>query len=169
MEKPTSIAIPHLSRHKKTNGFSLIELLVTMAITTTGLVGVLQMEMKTVRWNNESQLRSIAMLQVQQLVERMHANKAGIVAGKYSDKSGIPSLPNCRTDASTTGISCSAAQIAQFDLSEWNTENALKLPLGAGSISPPSNGVYTITINWQEIESSGSTMNNFTFEFAPLP
>ena len=66
--------IRYMSHYHRSSGFSLIELLMSVVVTVTGLVGILQMEMESVRWNNDAQLRAIAMLQVHQLVERMHAN-----------------------------------------------------------------------------------------------
>lgn len=154
---------------RKMGGFTLVELLVAIIVSAIGLLGLMNMQTLAVRWNHGAFLRSQAILQAHEMAERMYANPAGLAAGNYNNISGIPEdVPTCRTTSSETNIDCSASQLASFDLAEWNTTNALLLPSGAGTVSTPVNGVYTITLSWQEIESSGAATKTFSFEFKPL-
>jgi type IV pilus assembly protein PilV len=172
---------------QKTRGFTLIEVLITMAVLSIGLAGLVAMEVLSYRKNHESYLRSQAILQAHEMAARMHANPAGVKAGDYCDISGSgenPPTRNCLDSASTSisaaaATNCSAADIAAFDADEWLSSTASMLPSGAGSVSgpcppPTSTGIYTITISWLEGSSADDTDNEnttriFRFEFRPLP
>ena len=153
----------------KCRGFTLIEILVAVFVTTLGLVGLIAMETLTTRYLHNSYLRSQAILQAREMADRMLTNPAGVSSGNYSNKSGIPTSPTCKTSASSTTINCTTSQIATFDLAEWNTTLAQLLPAGAGTISSPTDGVFTLTVSWQEVESAGATTQSFSFAFRPLP
>lgn len=155
---------------RKSRGFTLVELLVSILVAAIGMVGLLTMDMQSTRWIHSSYLRSQAILQAREMADRMMTNPAGVADGDYSNISGFPaSPPTCKTSASTTTINCSAAQIASFDLNEWNTSIAQLMPTGAGSVSSPVDGVFTITVSWQEIDKDAAETQSFSFAFRPLP
>ncbi len=132
---------------RKQSGFSLLEVLVSVVILAIGLLGIAALQAKTIQYNHSAQLRSIAIEQVSSMIDRMRANYAGVEAGLYNNASGIPKAPNC--------VSCTNAEIATRDINQWNTENALLLPLGQGTIS--SNGSnYIITLRWDN-DRTGAT------------
>jgi type IV pilus assembly protein PilV len=121
------------------NGFSLVEILVSVAVLAVGLLGLAALQVNTIRYNHSAQLRSVAISQATSMIDRMRANYAGVKAGLYDNLSGIPTAISC------TG--CSTSQIAQRDLYQWNTSNAALLPLGQGTVV--NNGTqYTVTIRW---------------------
>ena len=131
-------------------GFSLIEVLISVVILAIGLLGIAALQVNAIRFNHSAQLRSMAVAQVGNIMDRMQANHAGLESGFYNSVSGIPSLPSC-TD-------CSASEIALIDVNEWNSLNATLLPSGQGSVL--KNGdKYTIIIRWDN-ERTGATGTN---------
>ena len=60
------------------------------------------------------------------------------------DEDVVDPLAGC----TTTG-GCTAAQLAQNDIAEWNADLAAALPGGTGSIVL-AGGIYTINVNWDD-------------------
>ena len=155
-------------------GFTFIEVLITVVILGVGLLGLAAMESISVRRSHDAYLRSQAIMQAQEMADRMHANPAGVAAGGYNNIGAtIVSPPTCLDRTSTTvaaaaSTDCSPAQIANFDANEWLIANANLLPSGSGTVTV-SSGIYTITLNWTETESAGATAKSFAFQFRPLP
>ena len=92
-------------------GFTLIEVLVSMGILAIGLAGLAAMDVLTFRKNNDSYLRSQAILQAHEMAARMHANSLGVDNGHYNDVSGNganPPTPNCldRSSVLITASDC---------------------------------------------------------------
>lgn len=132
------------------SGVSLIEVLVSVIVMAIGLLGLAALQGSAVRFNHSAELRSIANSQAQSMIDRMRANKQGVESGFYNNLSGLPSQTQCSA--------CSPAQLAQYDLYQFNTTNAQLLPSGQGQVT--GNGrVFTITIFWDN-DRSGATGTN---------
>lgn len=169
------------------HGFTLIEILVTMAIMSVALVGMAGMDMFTYRKNNDAFFRAQATFQAYEMAARMQANakelaKQNPVQNGYKNITGSgvsPPTPNCLDRASTTksaasAIDCSESEIAAFDADEWLYSTASLLPAGSGSVIAPTSssfdGVYTITVSWKEtVSAQENTTKTFVYEFSPLP
>ena len=136
---------------KRTNGqqgFSMVEVLVTMVIIAFGLLGVAGLLTAGLRNNQSSQLRTQASILAYDMAERMRANRAAALSGQYN---GTP------TDAT-----------ALSDKTSWNAQLAAKLPSGTGTIvtvKPPNDLVtFTITIQWDDSKVvGGGTAEQFEF------
>lgn len=129
-----------MKAYGKEKGFGLIEVLVSVVIVAIGLLGIAAMQAHSVRYNHSAQLRSTAITQASNMIDRMSANQQGVQEGQYNSISGTPSDPGCST--------CSTAQIAQKDAHEWNTNNATLMPSGQGTVAAAGGSRYTITIRW---------------------
>ena len=123
----------------KQAGTTLIEVLVSVVVLAIGLLGIAAMQASSVRYNHSAELRSMAISQVNSMLDRLYANLNGVRSGHYNNASGIPADPGCS--------SCSASQIAQRDIHQWNTDNANLLPAGQGTITANGNR-YTIILRW---------------------
>ena len=121
------------------NGFTLIEILISVVVLAVGLLGLAALQINVIRYNHSAQLRSVAVSQLNTMVDRMRANYAGVKAGSYSNVTGIPGLPTC--------TNCTSSESATRDANKWNTSNAALLPSGRGTVVG-SNGIYTITVRW---------------------
>lgn len=128
-------------------GFSLLEVLISVVVLSIGLLGIAALQMNAIRYNHAAQLRSIAISQIGNIVDRMEANSAGVAAGYYDNVSGSGSAITCTT--------CSSSQIAQKDIYQWNTANKQLLPLGQGTITKNGNQL-TITLRWDN-DRTGAT------------
>jgi len=128
-------------------GFSLIEVLVSTVILAVGLLGIAALQSSAIKYNHSALLRSIAISQAGDMIDRMQANPAGVNSGAYNSVSGTGTMPSCTT--------CTNAQIAQRDIFQWNTANAALLPSGRGIITANGNKL-TMTILWDN-DRSGAT------------
>lgn len=131
-------------------GGMLIEVLVSIVISSIALLALAGVNASAVRYTKMSQYRATSTLLVSDLGERMRANKGvpaegggaatGFFAGAYDYSStdfaaqaAGPALPNelCNTAAS----SCSAQQIADLDMAQWRRLVRSQLPEGSVFIS----------------------------------
>lgn len=112
-------------------GFTLIEVAVSLLVLSVGLLGIAGMQSSGMQNTLKSHQRAAAMIQAQDIADRIRANLAGMRTTQYTNAiSATPPSPDCWGSA---GI-CNAAQLAATDLYNWQTANAAILPSGAGSI-----------------------------------
>jgi type IV pilus assembly protein PilV len=128
----------------------LIEVLVSIVISSIALLALAGVNASAVRYTKMSQYRATATLLASDLGERMRANKgvpaAGVVvatgffAGAYdynttdfAAQAATPTLPAqlCNTAAS----SCTPQQIAALDLAQWRLLVRTQLPEGSAFIA----------------------------------
>lgn len=149
-------------RYYKQTGLSLIEVLVALVLLAVGLLGIAGLQLTGIRFTHNANLRYQAMLQALDMADRMRANLAGVNAGVYDNISGAGSDPGCVSSG------CSIAQMAQNDAYQWNTTNAQILPNGAGTVIN-SNGLFTITVSWNEMEGNARAASNQQFQLTVQP
>lgn len=154
-------------------GFTMIEVLVTVIILSIGLLGLAGLQATSLRNNQSAFLRSQATILAYDIADRMRANGAAAANGDYEFDSngGVPAtVADC-----TTSTGCSTAAMAQNDLADWSTAVTTLLPDGVGIVCRDSdpdtagcdgNGTqFVITLSWTEVED-GST-STFTTSFQP--
>lgn len=129
---------------RRTSGFTLVEMLVTLVIVSIGMLGVAKLTLGTVQANDSALMRSEATVLLQQVIENMRANDALAVLGQYNVALGV-----------TPAISSIPTQ----DLNTWKTMLQSSLPSGDGSITtaaetnPATGGietVATVTVQWDD-------------------
>jgi len=138
-------------RLRKERGFSLLEILVTLTITSVALLGAAGLQMRALRTGQGSQARTQAIMLASDMAERMEVNKVEAIAGAYVYTSGtsITSNTNCST------ANCTSDQLAAFDLSQWNAQIPALLPQATSWSVRTVNGVsnpitYEILIKWTD-------------------
>jgi type IV pilus assembly protein PilV len=110
---------------RKHKGLTLIEVLVTITITSIGLMGLVSLQMQSVRATTDSGNRSQAIWLFNDIVNRIHANEVS-----SDDYISIPPV-NCNDDPPATcsayhtgtilvaaAAACTGLQQAQWDLFE---------------------------------------------------
>ena len=137
-------------------GFSLIEVLISLVILSVGLLGIAAMVSVALKSKGSSYLRTQALAQAQAIIDRMRANRASAIQGYYNytytaaaggvANTGNPGPANlaaqyCNSDSVTA---CNAAQIAQMDTWEW-TQDLINL-LGNGQSNNVSYYINTTVI-----------------------
>ncbi len=134
-----------LSPRAGQQGFSMIEVLVTMLIVSLALLGTSGLLTYAMRQNQGSQFRTQAVFLASDLAERMEANRTTALAGGYDI-----SAPTSDTDCST--VYCTGDDMAASDLYKWKQSVVATLP--QGQALPPvhvalgATHTYTITISW---------------------
>lgn len=151
---------------KKTAGFTLIEVLVTMFVMTVGLLGIAGMQSTSVKDGLDNAKRSQVMWLVTELVERARANPAGQASGynqaiAIADCATVPVKQCSDNGAGDAATNCSPNEMAAFDVWEvfcGNAEtgvvanagdslNLSALTMGcAGTCTDTSD--LTVTISW---------------------
>ena len=164
-----------MSLNRTQFGFTLLEVMVAIIVLSLGLLGLAGLQAASLRNNQTAYYRGIATQQAYDMADRIRANLAGVRAGDYKLRTGIPTDPACFT----TG--CSAADMATTDVFQWNTANAALLPDGVGTVTcvdgPPAAGctaptptgtwAFDITVRWTERTEAGSGTRSFVTRIAP--
>ncbi len=147
--------------NKKAQGFTLMEVLVALAVLSIGLLGMAGMQLFSMKSSHNAYLQSQASYFAYDLIDKMRANPIGFGNGNYdSAYTSIPgSPPNCQSTTAT----CSPTQLASFELAQCksalvNYENYSSctgtldmtsvLPNGDGKIERNGDDV-TVTVQWQ--------------------
>jgi type IV pilus assembly protein PilV len=140
------------------NGFSMVEVLVTMVILAIGLLGTAGLQIASVRNTQIAAQRSIATQQAYDIAERIRANMGrpvasggapgGAVNGSYDAlDASTPAAPVCNP--------CTPVEQAVADHAAWNAANARALPNGSGTVAGSWIAGYTVTLNWDEPNAPG--------------
>jgi type IV pilus assembly protein PilV len=144
-------------------GFSLVEVMVALAVIAIGLLGIAKMQALALSSTTVASERSLAALEASSLAASMHANRAYWAAGGLLPAGGItvtgatvndPTLagePDCSAAANQP---CSAVQLAGYDLQVWAGSLAALLPNDTATVLCTTVvGVpitCTIQISWAE-------------------
>jgi type IV pilus assembly protein PilV len=153
-----------MSLNKTQTGFTLLEILVAIVVLSLGLLGLAGLQAATLRNNQIAYYRAIAIQQTYDMADRIRANQAGAAAavGAYNNlNTTIPADPDCVANT------CTAAQMAVADHSQWNNNNARMLPGGTGTVVNGANGSFVVTISWNENTEAGSTPQQFVTRVVP--
>ena len=164
-------------------GFSLIEVLVSLLVIATGLLGNAGMQMLSINNTSIARNRSLAAIEADALASMMHANTS------YWQPS-TPILTACSVNGTTLGDTtlnsqatdcvsgvCTATQMAGYDLKYWGPLVASLLPAGVGNVSCTAFSATTpvscvITVSWSEshlmLNQTGSSVTqNYTLVVQP--
>ncbi|MGH8279473.1 MAG: type IV pilus modification protein PilV [Gammaproteobacteria bacterium] len=152
---------PLVCARRSAAGFSLLEVLISLVVLSVGLLSVAALMSTTLKSNDSAYMRTQAEVEAYNILDRMRANNAAVAAGHYIyTMPGAPSDAN-RPSTTCTGATagCSSADLADYDLSQWQHDLAKRLPAGRGSIvtSPIANGTgikVTVTVLWNDSRAS---------------
>lgn len=145
------------SQAARQSGFSLLEVLIAVVVTSVGLIGLAGMQAAGLNSNQRAYQRSQATVLAYDLADRMRANTNSINSYLTSSMTlaqavAAGEVAGCK---STTG--CSTAQMAQTDLVDWNADLTVALPNPTGVITLDNRGtatldddLYTITLSWDD-------------------
>ncbi len=114
------------------NGFTLIEVLVTLLILSIGLLGLAGLQGQSLLTNNQAYVRSTATALSNDIIHRMRTSRASAIIGDY-DQSIAGEFSILETDCEdATG--CTDAQMAGTDLFRWDAALLAGLENGAGVV-----------------------------------
>ena len=131
-----------MNNQQQQQGFTLLEVLVTLVIFAFGMLGVAGLQVVSLANMDSAQNRSVAALKASEMAERMRANSSAA----YGSASAADS--HCRSahysNRNATPANCTPAKLAADDLWDWSQELAARLPSGSGAVcidSTPDDGV----------------------------
>ena len=94
-------------------GFSMLELLVALLVTSVGVLGVAGMTTLNAQHRRSATAHAEAVRLAEDMIERIRANPAGLQAGSYASNGGGLGASDCHAGQ------CAAAEMAAFDLAQW--------------------------------------------------
>ncbi len=140
----------------RATGHSLIELLVTLALTSTGVIGFMHVQ----HWRETTEIELLARIQASMLVHDMSrkidANSGALAAYRTAYGLPPPIETRCRHD------SCFPDELARFHVAQWKCRLGqwagnpvcrdapaapVALPAGDGRITLANNGI-DIAVRW---------------------
>jgi type IV pilus assembly protein PilV len=130
-------------------GFTLIEVMVALAILAVGMLGMAVLLLESLRASRAASERTQAVNLASEIVERMRANRAAGVA--YDTETGTPE-PRFAAACESRADGCDPATLAGHDLRGWLDAVSAALPGGVGAVrvDHPSGGLdrWTISLTW---------------------
>lgn len=153
---------------RQAGGFGIVEVLVTLVILLTGLLGLVKLMAYSQRGEMESYQRGQALVLLQDMVGRINANRTA--AGCYAITDVLAGTPYIGTGSSTLPA-CSLGTVqayttANSDLAAWDNllkgaaesagGNRVGAMIGArGCVTyVAATGVYTVSVAWQGLSDS---------------
>lgn len=114
-----------LSRHKNQSGLTLIEILVTVVISSIGLMGLAALQLQAREATNDSGNRSQAIWLFNDITSRIHANEGSSLSyvtalPPYACPASAPKACTTYNTGTTTitAENCNGAEMAAWDLYE---------------------------------------------------
>jgi len=166
------------SRIKQQQGFSLLEVMITIFLLAIGFLVAAKMQAHSFRSSQSAQMQAYALQISSEIMDKMRNNPIGVANGAYSGKT---TSATAATQCANTG--CTPAQQASQDLFEWSAHFIDVRGIGAsfvpslhgasdtqpatGSISEPVDDVYTINIDWQGYSDGNLVAENLVIKFIP--
>ena len=127
-------------------GFTLVEVLVALAVLAIGLLGAAALAVDTVQMQNRAALRAQAQRLSADLAERLRSNRAGLLAYVSA-----PAGSGCIA-TTTPGVVCTPEELAREELAVWRDEVRRILPRGRGALTLSSDeqpARYAIVVRWR--------------------
>jgi type IV pilus assembly protein PilV len=124
------------SKRHRAAGFSLVEVLVSIVVLSVGLLGMVGMLLASVRTGNETATFTAALNLARELSEKARMNK-GVAARNDAANAYLvedwregaaPDAASVGSACVASGVACSAADLARWDMGEWKRRIAKALP-----------------------------------------
>ena len=156
-----------------TSGFTLIEVLIAMVVLAVGLLGLAALQATSLKNNQSAYFRSQATQLAYDIADRMRTNVVALNAGQYNNRAAT--ADNCNANT------CTPAEMAGYDLAQWNQQIAAQLPSGVGLVcidNTPEDGqataaqcdgsgdAYAVKLWWDD-NREGAANQRFVISFQP--
>jgi type IV pilus assembly protein PilV len=124
----------------RSNGFTLLEVLIALMVFSLGLLGMAGLLIVSVKTTHSAYLRTQASFLAQSMADRMRANTPRVWTGDYDTD-----YPSGDSDPCDAGAACTRANVATRDKAIWSTQLTDLLPNATASIACTPSGTVTIT------------------------
>jgi len=141
---------------RRQTGFTLVEVLVAMAVLSVGLLGLASLQMMALRSNSSALFHTQATNLSYLIIDSMKANRQAALNGDYTTSLTSVASTACITSTSPAPL---LGSIAQQDTQVWCNTLACTLPQGTGSILV-NGSVVTITLQWEQATGQVTTLSS---------
>ncbi len=132
-----------LIARRRQAGYSLVEIMVTMIVMGIGLLGIAGLIVTNLKNNQGSYSRSQASVLVNDIVDRMRANRVTAEADPSPYTLAIDATPD--PDSGVAGA----------DLDEWRKAVEASLPAGRSAVAfDAATSNVTVTLEWSDARGS---------------
>lgn len=157
-------------------GVSIVEAMVALVVVSVGMLGVAGLYLESIRANRTALVRTQAINLVNDIAERIRANRFALGAYAIAANAPVPALQGC-----VTNNNCNAVELATDDLARWILAVRATLPIDAAG-NPPTTQIafqdvpgltapdrYTITVGWTEPNDVEARTQTSVLEMIPTP
>lgn len=140
------------------NGITLVEVLVTVLVTSVGILGLLSLQALSIKMTHDSFLRTQATFLARDIADRLLTNPDGDYSITESQFLNLTTAPSQSCASSIQDTNCSIAEMRNFDIYNWSQSAKNVLPNARITITAPGVGelLHTITIKWNDQADDGS-------------
>lgn len=136
----------------KEHGVALLEVLIALVVVSVGLLGMALLQVNAMQHTHQGQMHSHSTYLLYDLSDRIRAND-GVATTDYSLNYGA----SINAGRDCEALECTEAQMADFDLEQWEEHIQRVLPGGDGFVSV-SAGVATIRIRYDDDRDESNTV-----------
>jgi len=156
----------------KQYGFTLVEILVTVFILAVGSLGIASLQLAGLKYTSGSYARTQAVLLADDMANRIKSNRTFALNilpdGTFGGPSPYITGPYGTVLTATNDciqVTCTSAELAEYDLESWIAEVERVLPAGQGQVTiidrvVPGSGVterqFNIGLRWRQVANSTS-------------
>jgi type IV pilus assembly protein PilV len=146
----------------KQKGVALLEVLIALVVVAVGLLGMALLQVNSMQHVHQGQMHSHSTYLLYDISDRIRANTDGASSGDYDLAFGasVTAAKNCES------VNCTEAEMADFDLEQWEDHIQRVLPGGDGFVSV-SGGIATIQIRYDDNRDESDTAAVYELK-APL-
>jgi type IV pilus assembly protein PilV len=144
---------------KKLQGFTIIEVLVSMVILSIGVLALGMLQISSLQNTQGGYQRSQATILAYDIIDSMRANIPSVTAGDYRIAMGAETPVAVACDGVIAN--CTTQQIALSDLTRWRTVLLNHLPNGGGAVTTADiGGITQVTVSVQWIDPYSAADGN---------
>jgi type IV pilus assembly protein PilV len=161
------------AKHIRQAGFAMLEVLASVLILAFCLLSIASLLLFTQKSNSSSYIKQQAIQSGYDIIDLMRANRAVAITGSYAVSNLGGAAPSAPTTSCQSTTACTAANVAAWDLYEWQARIALfggsgqiMMTSATGLPSGAPGEIATVTVQWDDSPAQkvlgGSTNNTGT-------
>ncbi|WNC67628.1 type IV pilus modification protein PilV [Thalassotalea nanhaiensis] len=151
---PTSFSKPpmSLSAMPNINGFSLMEVLITMIIISFGMLGLAKLQLNAMVEVQSASYSNKAASFALQMTEAIAANPTALTSYQLSSTQQVTSQISCLAN------NCTSPELAKHDVKLWQSNVSKSLPSGQAEIEVTSTQAK-VTVRWDQNRNGSTGLN----------